>query len=401
MTESERSALVALIRREFPDFLFKRVTSVRAGENHTAIILDDAWVFRFPKSDAYRLAFPRQAHFLDRLAPLTPLRIPRYEFVSKDDSFGGYPLIKGKELTAKRFKRLEKDVQKKVVRTLADFLRVLHKLPTSYLPDPRPEEGYWDPDHVWKYTERYRTTRRSLIKKHVSKSLLEQIDAFFPSFEELVAPVKRITHGDLRDAHILFDKGQVSGINEVDYTPLAINAFFHPLLLLLLTRKVGFPGEDNTEAVIAGVQNMIHGKVKPLMLKESTSGNSFIFGFVYFCMTVGVFGAIVSILQSLNFNWLGGTLFLFFLALVTYFAFRIRYRANAWRVTRDERPLTVLGSLLATPVIRVGRWLSRTFSSINIVVMVMDFILETPFRYLLDFSHQFIRYLREKADDVY
>jgi aminoglycoside 2''-phosphotransferase len=201
-----------LIRREFPDFVFKRVTSVRAGENHTAIILDDAWVFRFPKSDAYRLAFPRQVHFLDRLAPLSPLRIPRYEYVSKDESFGGYKIVKGRELTTKRFKRLPKKVQKHVVKTLADFLRVLHKLPTSYLQEPKPEEGYWDPDHVWKYTERYQKSRRAVIKKRVSRNLLEQIDAFFPGFEELVAPVKRITHGDLRDAHILFEKKEVRGI---------------------------------------------------------------------------------------------------------------------------------------------------------------------------------------------
>ena len=190
-------------------------------------------------------------------------------------------------------------------------------------------------------------------------------------------------------------------LNDVDYAPLAINAFFHPLLLFALTRRIGFPGKDNTEAVVLGVQNMVHGRVKPLMLKKSGAGNVFAFGLVYLLITVGVFGAIVSILQSLSFNWLGGTLFLFFLALVTYFAFRIRYRANQWRVTRDERALTVLGSVLVTPVIRVGRWLSRSFSSINILVLVMDFILETPFRYLLDFSHQFLRYLREKAEDVY
>jgi len=212
MTASEKNALIQQIRREFPAFEFKRITSVRAGENHTAIILDNAWVFRFPKSDAYRLAFPRQVHFLDRLAPLSPLRIPRYEYVAKDNSFGGYPLVKGKELTAKRFKRLSKDVQKKVVKSLADFLAILHKLPISYLEPPKPEEGYWDPDHVWKYTERYRTSRRALIRKHVSRNLLEQIDAFFPSFEELVAPVKRITHGDLRDAHFLFDNNAVQGI---------------------------------------------------------------------------------------------------------------------------------------------------------------------------------------------
>jgi hypothetical protein len=190
-------------------------------------------------------------------------------------------------------------------------------------------------------------------------------------------------------------------LKHVNYVPLAINAFFHPLLLLALTRKVGFPGEDNTEAVIAGVQNAVRGKVRPIVIRSSSSRNLFVFGLVYLVMTIGLFGAILGVLQAFEFNILGGTLFLFFLALVMYFAFRIRYRASQWRVTKDERPLAVLGSVLTTPIIHAGRWLSRTFSSVNILVLVMDFIIETPFKYLLDFSHQFLRYLREKADDLY
>jgi hypothetical protein len=33
--------------------------------------------------------------------------------------------------------------------------------------------------------------------------------------------------------------------------------------------------------------------------------------------------------------------------------------------------------------------------------MILDFLIETPFRLILNFSHQFILYLREKADEIY
>ena len=34
-------------------------------------------------------------------------------------------------------------------------------------------------------------------------------------------------------------------------------------------------------------------------------------------------------------------------------------------------------------------------------IMIMDFIIETPLKILLHFSHNFLAYLKDKADEVY
>jgi len=91
---------------------------------------------------------------------------------------------------------------------------------------------------------------------------------------------------------------------------------------------------------------------------------------------------------------------MFFLALVSYFAFRIRYQARRWKVIEDQRSLAILAGVLAIPIVRTGRWLSTTFSSINIFVIILDFIIETPFKRILNFSNQFMLYLKEKGDEM-
>ncbi len=67
----------------------------------------------------------------------------------------------------------------------------------------------------------------------------------------------------------------------------------------------------------------------------------------------------------------------------------------------DTRTLALAFNLFALPIVRAGRWLSRTFSSINLFVFVLDFIIETPFKLLLHFSDTFVSFLREKQEDVY
>jgi hypothetical protein len=188
----------------------------------------------------------------------------------------------------------------------------------------------------------------------------------------------------------------------VHYLPLGTNLIFHPLLLLAATRGVGSLNDANTDAVVAGMSECLsRGKTRAVRIGSQHTVLSSIFGLVYFCLILLVFAGIIGLLGSLEFNIVSIGLFMLFLALVSYFAFRIRFNAQRWRVTDKETSLSIVTHILAVPVVRVGRWLSQKFSSINVVVLFMDFIIETPFKLLLSFSRQFIVYLREKAEDVY
>lgn len=188
----------------------------------------------------------------------------------------------------------------------------------------------------------------------------------------------------------------------INYVPLLTNIIFHPALLFVLTRGTGSLGPANTNAIVKGLQGILYrGEERAVHVGASSPAFAPVFAALYLLLILGVFGGIIGILQALQFNIVGAGLFLFFLALVSYFAFRIRWRARRWVVIEDRGVAGLITNALMVPVVRVGRWLSRTFSSINIFVMLLDFIIETPFKMLLNFSHHFIIYLREKANEVY
>jgi hypothetical protein len=188
----------------------------------------------------------------------------------------------------------------------------------------------------------------------------------------------------------------------VNYVTLAINITFHPLLLLALTRGVGSLGEKNTNAVIAGLHGIVYeNKVRQIHVYPAYTSFAALFAILYLVIICGIFGGIIGILQSFEFNNASIALFLFFLALVTYLSFRIRRNAKRWQISGQESGFTLFMHVLVAPVVRVGHWLSRTYSSINILVLFMDFIIEMPFKMLLNFSHHFLVYLKDKADEVY
>jgi hypothetical protein len=72
-------ALVARIRAEFPDLVFERASLNDFGEDHAVVMLDDAWVFRFPRGAEVVACSERERRLLARAA--TSILLPSREKV--------------------------------------------------------------------------------------------------------------------------------------------------------------------------------------------------------------------------------------------------------------------------------------------------------------------------------
>lgn len=240
-------------------------------------------------------------------------------------------------------------------------------------------------------------------------------DAFTREFleEKYEEENKRLQSSGVRAVgYLFFTKTIAAFVLELPYelfvlgkfhaVPLLTNILFHPLLLLSATRGMRSLNSANTDAIIAGMHDVFYKeKVRAVRIQPEHTALSAIFGLVYLVLICALFLGIVGFLSALNFNFVSMVLFVFFLALVSYFAFRIRSNAQRWKVSGKQGPFSILVHVLAVPIVRTGRWLSQKFSSINVLILFMDFIIETPFKLLLSFSSKFFVYLREKADDVY
>jgi len=193
-------------------------------------------------------------------------------------------------------------------------------------------------------------------------------------------------------------------LKQIGYLPIGINITVHPLLLMFTTFSVKPLGEANTQDILNGIHSVLfEGEIRPIKIKAKESDLlSFTFLVLYGIMFVIVFGIIITFLKELQFNIVSILLFLCFLALISYFSLRIRHSANKWKVRRDNDKMVALAfNLFTLPIIRAGKWLSRKFSSINIFVFILDFIIETPFKLLLHFSDAFVSFLKEKQEDAY
>ena len=186
---------------------------------------------------------------------------------------------------------------------------------------------------------------------------------------------------------------------------LAINVSFPAILLFFIVLTTQTPGEDNTAKIINGIKEITFSgeeKKQPIILRRPTRRNFFlnaIFNLIYaaaFCVSVYF---IVWALGIINFTWVSIMIFLFFLAFVSFFSVIVTKGVKELMVVeRKENLLTFLIDLFYMPIILIGRWLSSNVSKINIFIFIFDFIIEAPFKILVEIAEDWTKYVRERRD---
>jgi len=195
-------------------------------------------------------------------------------------------------------------------------------------------------------------------------------------------------------------------LGQINWSPLMINIIFHPLLMAGIALTIKIPGQQNTEIIIEEVKKIIYGKGRKLIYKPKKSlkfgsWSFIIFNSIYFTMFLASFSLIIWLLYKLHFNLLSGTLFIFFLTLVSFFGFRLRNIANQYLVIpRKENLINFLIDFFTLPIIRVGRFLSINFSKINFMIYILDFVIETPFKALVETLDKALAFIREKKEEI-
>jgi hypothetical protein len=193
-------------------------------------------------------------------------------------------------------------------------------------------------------------------------------------------------------------------LGHIEAFALAVNLIFPILLLLTIVRwPLGLNASNTkkiinlTEAFVAdSAQNALVIKPSAASTTLSTTNIAF-YGFIY---TV-TFSFIIGLLVSFMFQPVSIALFIIFLTLVSYFGMRVRNRALKWRYEGNDKGFfALIGNLFSLPVIRLGRWLSESFSSINALVFFMDFVIETPFKMMLQEFNHFMTFLKDRADEL-
>jgi aminoglycoside phosphotransferase (APT) family kinase protein len=126
-TERARS----LIERRFRDLAPVRVRALGEGWDNWACLVNDRWIFRFPRRTIAAQLLRTEASVLPRIADRLPLAIPAPRYLGKPAEdfpwpFAGYERISGE--TACRA-RLDRGRRARAAEPVALFLRALHSIP--------------------------------------------------------------------------------------------------------------------------------------------------------------------------------------------------------------------------------------------------------------------------------
>lgn len=209
-----------LIGEQFPELEVGSLQLLGEGWDTTVWLVDEEWVFRFPRRSYPVAGLENEIAYLPRLAPLLPLPIPVPALVgTPSESFGwpfyGAPFLPGRELAEADLDDLARNA---LARPLAEFLRALHGIKLD-------AELPVDPVRRADMTFRVPKTRERLAE-------LEQLGLWRapPEAHEVIEAAAAlgppepiaIVHGDLHLRHLLVGHdGQASAV--IDWIDLSRN----------------------------------------------------------------------------------------------------------------------------------------------------------------------------------
>ncbi len=193
---------------------------------------------------------------------------------------------------------------------------------------------------------------------------------------------------------------------EINWQALGINVVFHPILMFLVAVTIRVPGVKNTKIIIEEMKKIAFGQEREVIFKPKKamkrgSLSYIVFNTLYLIMFGISFGIVIYFLNKIHFNILSGALFIFFLTIISFFGFRLRTIANQLSVIpRKDNLANFLVDFLTLPVVRVGRFFSSNFSKVNIFIYILDFIIETPFKMLVEFLEKAVSFIKEKREEI-
>ncbi|MCL5795849.1 MAG: hypothetical protein M1338_05875 [Patescibacteria group bacterium] len=194
-------------------------------------------------------------------------------------------------------------------------------------------------------------------------------------------------------------------IGKINYVPLFINLIFPPLLMFVSASLIKVPGKKNTEKLVSIIKDIVYkGKdetpTKALYSSRSTGLNAILTMFYGLTFVVS-FALVIWVLIKLDFNLISSILFFFFLSVVSFFAFRLRQSTRELVVVQEREGwgATIIDFFLL-PFLTIGHWISVKFDKVNVFLFIFDFIIEAPFKTVLEVVENWFAFIKEKKDEM-
>lgn len=197
-------------------------------------------------------------------------------------------------------------------------------------------------------------------------------------------------------------------LGHVQWLTLALNIIIPTLFMVIVGFSIRTPGEKNSRLILNRIHALLfeedpkigRGIAFPVPDKKPRSGMEWVFGILWVTAFLLSFGAVSLGLSLLHFSIVSQLIFIFFLAIVSFLAYRINITAHEYSVESKQGILTPIIDFFFMPIARVGQYLTAGISQINIFLFILDFIIEAPYKGLVAFFDQWFFFLHSKREEI-
>ncbi len=197
-------------------------------------------------------------------------------------------------------------------------------------------------------------------------------------------------------------------LGHIEWNSLIINVVAPPILMVIASLFIRTPDRNNTKRIYDRIMSILFVDKpeldRPLALSLKPEKRNpilnFIFTFLWWGAFIVSFGLIVYVLDVIEFSIASQGIFIFFIAIISFFTYRISQTANSYTVPARQSFSAPLMDFFFMPIIRVGRRFTEGLSQINIFLYVFDYLIETPFKEVFGFLEQWFFFLQTKREEM-
>lgn len=195
---------------------------------------------------------------------------------------------------------------------------------------------------------------------------------------------------------------------QIHYFSLLVNLIVPIGFMWLIVANIHLPSRKDQEKMLERCVEIVFAFDTPAnqnekLVKLTTASSPVTLGIFYFFYIL-LFGAVFYFiywsLSKLGFSFISKTVFVFFLSVVTFFAYRIRQIATLYVYQPNQKAGSLGWDIFTLPVVTLGNLVSRGVSNLNFLVFIFDFVLEAPFKIILGFLDSWGRFLSSKRDEL-
>lgn len=195
--------------------------------------------------------------------------------------------------------------------------------------------------------------------------------------------------------------------SQINYTVLLINVLFPPSLMILFNTGIKLPNNENTQNMIAKIKDYFYTDEKTVIpeyleLKDKESKTDRVFFYIFLTTSIILVIGLLWFLTILGFSIISQIIFLFFLSVVSFFAFRVREISNDYKLkdNYNESFWETLLDYIFLPIVKLGQFLSNQISKLNILSFIFDFIIEAPLKTFLEILEDWLHFVRVKKEEI-